>query len=140
MKYRHDGYNWLVRLESGDKLHEQLNTLAVQQKISGAWLSGIGTAAWTELGFYDLSSQKYIWRRFDMPIEITGLHGNLSWDSGQPTLHIHGTFSDAQMQSFGGHVKELEVSGTCEILLHRWYQQGLERKLDEQTGLKLLDL
>ncbi len=140
MKYRFDGYNWLVRLETGEKLIESLTSLAKAQKIGGAWLNGIGTATWAEIGFYDLNQQKYIWRKFNQHVEITGLQGNISWDGDKPTLHIHGSFADSDMQAYGGHVKELEVASTCEVLVHRWYESGLTRQLDETTGLKLLDL
>jgi uncharacterized protein len=58
---------------------------------------------------------------------------------GEPILHMHATLSDETMQAYGGHIKELQVGATCEILLHRWYDsQGLKRAKDSETGLKLL--
>ncbi len=140
MKYRYDGYNWLVRLQKGEKLVEQLTALVKDQKIGGAWLSGLGACENVELGFYNLGTKQYTWKKLDQPLEITGLQGNISWDTSEPVLHIHGSFSDSNMQAWGGHVKELEVGGTCEVLIHRWYENGLTRQLDEPTGLKLLDL
>lgn len=140
MKWRFDGYNWLVRLEKGELLVENLMKLVKQENIRGAWISGLGGAERVELGFYDLPSKTYNWQKFDKLLEITSLQGNVAWDSEEPVLHVHGTFSDENMRAFGGHVKELEVAGTCEILLHRWYEQGLSRSQDDKTGLKLLDL
>ncbi len=144
MKYKFDGYNWLVRLEKGEKLVETLMQIAKDQKIGGAWISGLGACAWAEAGYYDLDTKKYNFKKLDGPLEILGLQGNVAWhplDSGnEPVLHIHGTFSDKEMKTYGGHVKELEVAGTCEVLLHRWYEVGLERKMDDETGLNLLNL
>jgi uncharacterized protein len=144
MKYKFDGYNWLVRLERGELLVEQLTQLAKDENITGAWLSGLGAAEWAELGFYNLHSKAYSWKRFDQLMEITSLQGNVAWSAGQqkgePVIHLHGTFSDENMQAFGGHVKELKVGGTCEILLHRWYEGKLQRSRDSETGLELLNI
>ncbi len=140
MTYRFDGYNWLVRLEKGELLIKQLETIVKQQKIGGAWISGLGACMWAEIGSYDLTKKLYNWKKLDEPLEIIGLQGNIAWTADQPILHIHGSFSNDQMQAFGGHVKELEVAGTCEILLHRWYGEALKRSQDPTTGLNLLNL
>jgi predicted DNA-binding protein with PD1-like motif len=141
MKYRFDGYNWLVRFDKGERLVEGLTQLVRQEDIRGAWISGLGGALSAELGFYNLETQEYEWKKFDQLMEITNLQGNVAWQDDEPILHIHGTFSDKNMQAFGGHVKELVVGGTCEVLLHRWYEEeGLGRDKDQLTGLNLLDL
>jgi predicted DNA-binding protein with PD1-like motif len=140
MRYQFDGYNWLVRLERGEKLVESVTGLVREQNITGAWISGLGAATWAEVGYYDLNNKRYHWKKLEKQLEITSLQGNIAWDGEEPILHIHGTFSDENMLAFGGHIKELETAGTCEILLHRWYKQGLTRSEDANTGLKLLDL
>jgi hypothetical protein len=140
IKSGHDGYNWLVRLNKGDLLVSSLIEFAREQQIRGAWVSGVGGALWAELGFYDLEQKQYHWQKLDQPLEITSLQGNLTLTANGPALHIHGTFSDKNMQAFGGHVKELAVAGTCEILLHRWYKDALTRSFDDEVGLQLLDL
>jgi predicted DNA-binding protein with PD1-like motif len=140
MVYKFDGFNWLVRLESGERLMENLLDVVRRENITGAWLSGLGAARWVELGFYDLGAKRYKWQKIDKLLEITSLQGNISWDGNEPVAHVHGVFSDETMAAYGGHVKDLGVGGTCEILLHRWYSGQLTRALDEQTGLKLLDL
>jgi len=140
MTYGFDGYNWLVRLEKDELLVENIAKLVKDQKIKGAWVSGLGGAQWAELGFYNLDKQAYEWKRFDQLLEITSLQGNVAWEGEEPVIHLHGTVSDQSMQAFGGHVKELQVAGTCEILLHRLYEpDGLKRAQDPVTGLKLLD-
>jgi hypothetical protein len=140
MKFKFDGYNWLVRLEKGEPLVASLVKLVKQEGVSGAWISGLGAAQSAELGFYDLDTKQYHWKKFDQLMEITSLQGNVAWNGEEPAVHMHGTFSDSNMQAFGGHVKELIVGGTCEVLLHRWYEGKLNRSEDPETGLKLLDL
>ena len=141
MTYRFDGYNWLVRLQKGEKLVESITKLIQDKDIKGAWISGLGGALLAELGFYNLETKEYQWHVFDELMEITSLQGNVAWSDDQPMLHIHGTFTKADFSAIGGHVKELTVGGTCEVLLHRWYEEdGLTRSLDEETGLTLLNV
>lgn len=141
MTYKFDGYNYLLRLEKGERLVSSLTAFANEQHVNGAWLSGIGAAAWAELGYYDLQTQQYHWQKIDKLMEITSLQGNLAWSGDQPAVHLHGSFSDDAMQAFGGHVKELEVGGACELFMHLWNAEDrLSRSPDQLTGLKLLDV
>ncbi len=119
---------------------ENLTKLVQAEKIKGAWLSGLGTCRWAELGWYDLETKNFKFKKLERPMEITSLQGNIAREVGDPIIHIHATLSDQDMNAYGGHLKELEVAGTCEILLHRWYQDELHRQPDSETGLKLLDL
>jgi uncharacterized protein len=140
MTYKFDGYNWLVRFDRGEFLVEGLTKLVKRENIQGAWISGLGAAQSAELGFYDLDKKSYRWKRFDQLMEITSIQGNVAWDGDEPVLHMHGTLSDETMQAHGGHIKELQVGGTCEVLLHRWYADALHRVPNSDTGLKILDL
>lgn len=129
---------FVVRLEKGELLVESLKKFAVEQKLEGAWLSGLGAALWAEIGFYELDSQRYVFKKLNKILEICSLQGNIAWTGQDPVIHLHGTFSDDTLQAFGGHVKELEAAGTCEVLVQ--LTEPLARKLDQATGLQLLDL
>lgn len=139
MTYRFDGYNYLVRLEKGELLLQSLHEFAGQIKQS-FWLSGVGGAQWAELGFYDLPNQRYNWKRFDQPTEITSLQGNLAWEHNEPVWHVHATLADAEFRAIGGHVKELCVAGTCELLLHTMQGEPIARAQNASVGLSLLNL
>lgn len=138
MTYHFDGYNYLVRLEKDELLIESLETLAKKLGHASVWVNGLGGAQWAELGFYDLGKKEYTWQRFDQLMEVTSLQGNLAWVDGMPVWHVHGMLSDAGFHALGGHIKELSVAGTCELLLHRIYGEAVTRFDDEATGLKLL--
>lgn len=139
MKYRCEGDNYLVRVEKGEQLISSLIKLVKDEDIQGAWISGLGGSLSAEIGFYTLDEQAYDFKVFDQLLEITSLQGNVSWLNGEPKLHMHGTFSDENMKAIGGHVKELTVGGTCEIILHT-FNTKLTRTLDDEVGLPLLDL
>jgi predicted DNA-binding protein with PD1-like motif len=141
MTYSFDGYNYTLRFEKGEMFVEQLTSFVREQNVRGGWIVGLGGLAWAELGFYDLKAQEYQWKKLDMTLELTSLTGNIAWKDGEPALHLHANVGDAGLQVYGGHLKQAEVAGTVEIFIHRWLkEEGLNRALDEQTGLNLLQL
>ncbi len=140
MKFRADGFNWIVRLEKGEKLVESLVKLVEQENIPSCWVNAIGAATSVELGYYDLDEKEYEGETIMELMEITGLQGNLTWIDGKANFHLHGTLSKKDMSVVGGHVRELTVGGTCEVFLHKWYKENLTRSHDDETGLKLLNL
>jgi predicted DNA-binding protein with PD1-like motif len=140
MTYTFDGYNYLVRLERGERLAECFEQFFEQTRIDGGWVNGLGAASVVTLGFYDLSAKEYRWRTFDTMMEIASLTGNLAKnDEGQMMFHLHGVLADEQYQTVGGHVKDLVAGATVELFIHRAYQPT-HRTFDENIGLQLLDL
>ena len=132
--------NQVLRLNRGDLLVKSLIDYAKEYKLTSAWINGLGAAKWTEIGFYELENKKYTWKKINKPLEILSLQGNISWNNAEPVIHIHGVFSDDTMGAFGGHVKELEVAGTCEIKITMLEEQKIKREYDEETGLNLLNI
>lgn len=140
MIHNFDGYNHLVRVERGERLSDAIEQFVAESKIEGGWINGVGAASDVELGFYQLNSKKYKWRKFDGMMEIVSLAGNLAYDEqGTMMFHLHGVFADDEYQTVGGHVKDLVAGATVELFIHRTYQP-VHRKHDEDTGLQLLDL
>lgn len=140
MTYSFDGFNYLMRLDKGERLSEGLKQFVRETNIEGAWVSGLGGALEMTLGFYDLDARAYQWRTFQGLYEIAGLNGNLAFDDkGEFAFHLHGTFGDRDYQSLSGHVKDLVAAATVELFIHRTYNAVI-RKLDENTGLAVLDL
>lgn len=140
MIYSFDGYNYLIKLEKGEKLMPALQAFAKETKLEGGWINILGGALNMTLGFYDLDKKEYIWRDFEGLYEITGITGNLAYDQqNQPVFHLHGTFADRDFKTVGGHLKDLTTAATVEIFIHRSFKQ-VKRAHDETSGLQTLDL
>lgn len=140
MRYTFDGYNYLIRLDKGERLKPALDQFMAETSIDGAWVHIIGAATEVTLGFYELEAKEYHWQTFSGLREITGIQGNLAADeSGNMMFHLHGTLSDESFQVIGGHVKDLTAGGTVEIFVHRAYKP-IHRKTDEDVGLQVLDV
>ncbi len=140
MKYSFDGFNYLMRLDEGEKLGEALEKFAQETKIEGAWVSGLGGAQRATLGFYDLDKKEYDWRDFTDLREVASLTGNLARDEkGDLVFHLHVVLGDREFNTVAGHLKDLTAGATLELFIHRAYQPT-KRKMDERVGLKTLDL
>lgn len=137
MQYIPSGNTSLLILDRNEELHTALNDFAKERGLASAWLSGLGGGDNATLGFYDIDTKQYIWREFNEPFEILSLQGNLSLVDGKPFWHIHGVFSGADFQSFGGHVKQLRIGLTGELHVTP-LDTAITRNHDDTTGLKLL--
>jgi len=130
-------HSTLLVLKRGEELHSVLAAYAREAGLESAWVSGLGGAGEATLGYYSLESKSYQWTKFDGPLEILSLTGNLSMTDGEPFWHVHGSLSDTKLQAVGGHVKELIVGPTCELLITP-LQLPLTRLFDDETGMKLI--
>ena len=140
MKYSFDGFNYLIRLDKGEKLGESLEKFVSETKIEGAWVNALGAVSEVTLRIYDLDNREYHSQTFKGAREAVSLTGNIAFDEeGKLVWHIHGVFGDDKYQTVGGHVQDLTAPATLEIFVHRAYQPT-KRKMDEEVGLKTLDL
>lgn len=140
MIYNFDGYNYLIRLEKGERLAASLEQFMHETQIEGAWVNGVGGALEATVGFYNLETKQYQWKTFDRLQEVLSLQGNLAHsEEGKMMFHLHGVFAGDDYQAVGGHVKDLVAGATLELFAHSAYQP-MRRKMDNAIGLQLLDL
>src|SRR5258708_27516639 len=140
MTHSFDGYNYLIRLQRGERLSAALEQFIVETKIEGAWLSGLGAATDITLGFFNLNLKDYKWRTFGQMMEVVSLTGNLAYDDvGKIMFHLHGVFADDEYQTVAGQLKDLVACATLELFVHRSYEP-MHRIRGDETGLQLLDL
>lgn len=138
--------NYVLRFDAGEELIKELADFCLKEKINAGSLSGIGSAQNIIIAYYNLDTKQYEDATVERRLEIISLSGNIALlndvprktsSRGKPYAHIHGTFSDADMQPISGHVKKLIVSATCEIVLIK-LEGEMRRAYDPKTGLNLL--
>lgn len=141
MQSASDEFNYTLKLERGELVVEKLTKFVRDNNLRGGWVLGLGGLAWAEIGFYDLEAQEYSWTKIEETLELTNLTGSIAWSGDDPVLHLHATVSDASLHAKAGHLKEAEAGGTVEVFIHMWDKEdGFTRRLDEQTGLNLINL
>ena len=128
----------LLVLKRGEELHAKLQEFAREHELKGAWVQGLGGSGTMTLGYYNLAEREYEWREYSDNLEILSLQGNLAWVDDEPFWHIHGSFGGRDFASVGGHVKEMVVGLTCELLITP-LDAVITRMFDDETGLELLN-
>ncbi len=132
-----EGSSWLIRINRGEKILTSLTQFCLEKKIFGGFFYGIGACSQVELAHYNVGLKKYSTKKFNQPLEMINLNGNIAL-TNELVIHTHAIFSDNKMNTIGGHLVEATVSGTAEIYLIT--TKTLKKKLDTKTGLKIFDL
>lgn len=138
MKFTKSKNRYVIRLSKGEKIVKELNNFCSQNAIHSGYFWAIGAVLWAEIGFYHLDRKDYSFKKFNTPHEIASLTGNIALVDSKPFLHIHTVLANENFACIGGHLKEAVVGATCEVYLVD-FKKKIERKLDSEIGLKLLD-
>jgi len=127
--------SYLVRLDYGKDLVDQLSSFLEKEGVQTAYVSGIGAVKNAEIGYYDQKKKEYVKRRVEEELEILSLSGNVSLKDGRPYPHIHVVLGkDGNV--YAGHLFSAEVFA-CEIFLLVLDGEVAVRDFDSLTGLFL---
>ena len=138
MEYRKFDTAFLVRLDPGEEICEQLLALAQKEGIQLAQISGLGAVNSLTVGVFDTQTKEYHANTFEGPYEIVSLTGTLTTKDGAPYLHAHFAAGDAKGHVVGGHLNRAVISATAEIVLNL-IPGTVGRKFSEEIGLNLFD-
>ncbi|MCD4827821.1 MAG: DNA-binding protein [Candidatus Cloacimonetes bacterium] len=130
---------WVLRFDPGEEIMHELTAFCAEQGIATAELRGIGAARRIRAGLFNTTSREYVDKTFEGEFEITSLLGNITRKEGGIFAHVHISFANEQLQLFGGHLFECEISATCEIVL-RPLAASIERTGKASIGLHTIDL
>ncbi len=139
MKWKAFENGFHLRLMRGEPLMAQIAEFALSQKIPSAVVTGLGAIEKVRLGYYNLQTKSYVERLFKEDHELVSLMGNISYLEGKPIVHAHATISDSEQRAYAGHLFEAHVAVTVEVSLFQT-NVPLQRKMDPEVGLNLLDL
>jgi predicted DNA-binding protein with PD1-like motif len=138
MKYYELNTNYTLIFNKSENLIENLTEFCKRKSIPAGFFHGLGGALSAELGYYHLDEKQYQFQKLDQVLEIASLHGNVALKDGEPFIHAHAVLSDENLRTYGGHLKELTVGGTCEIHM-RTFSDTWHREYDQETGLSLIN-
>ena len=133
----HENNKYVLRFDRDEELLEALKTFCAAEGITSGFFFCLGASEKITIAYYDIAKKEYGDKNLDAHLEITSVLGNISTLDGRVAIHCHGNFSDKDMRVYGGHVKKLVVSATCEVILEK-FGGKLERSLDTDIGLNLL--
>ncbi len=139
MVYKKSGNVIIVRLKKGDEIVSSLLSLAEEQDILFAQVTGIGATDCADFGCFNTSLKQYKNIHKDGEnFEITSLVGNISEMNGEKYQHLHINISDENGNVYGGHLKKAVISVTAEIVI-TFTDTKVGRVYDDTVGANLLD-
>jgi|JI10StandDraft_1071094.scaffolds.fasta_scaffold04200_13 predicted DNA-binding protein with PD1-like motif len=139
MKFVDTNRGYILKIEPGEELLSCLSEFVEKNRIPSGYFQGIGGVTNVKLGYFDLKKNDYIHHFFKGDYELITISGNISDVEGKPFVHAHGVFSDAEYQTFAGHVFEAIATITAEIFLFP-LDVALIRHSHKSFNFKELDL
>ena len=139
------GRTFILRLETGEVLHEVLEKFSREKGIKNAMVTvvgGIGEGSRMTVGPempYD-SGIVPITITLDAPHELTASGTIFQDEEGNPMVHIHGA-AGREGRAVTGCLRTGVVAWlVLEVVLIELIGEGAVRKKDKETGLKILEL
>ena len=104
MSFAKEGNLIVFRFEDGKDVIKSLKRITKEHKIqSGIILNGIGMLRNFEISFYSREKASYVTNKFNEPVELLSLSGNISLRNDETFFHLHVALA-----------KE-EISGSCSV-------------------------
>lgn len=134
---------YVLRLLKDEDVLPAITDFCARKGILSASFRAIGAVKQAKIGYYDLASKQYGSKMYEDEMEVASMTGNVVQVDGKPFVHVHAVLSGikkgTENQPVGGHVFEAKVAVTLEVELTA-YNETISRELDDDTGLKLLNI
>ena len=134
MSSRKEGNLIVFKFEDGKDVIESLKRVTKEHKIqSGIILSGIGMLRNFEISFYSREKAEYVTNKFNEPVELLSLSGNISLRNNETFFHLHVALAKEDKSAIGGHLKKATVHNTLEGVIVKFSEIKLTR--DPETRI-----
>jgi uncharacterized protein len=125
--------------DKGEEVMAGLVEFVTERGVSSGHLTAIGAFSDVTLGFFDRESKDYRRIPLSEQVEAVSLVGDVALKDGEPQIHAHVVVGRSDGSAYGGHLLEAHVWPTLEVVLVET-PAHLQRALDEETGLPLIQL
>jgi predicted DNA-binding protein with PD1-like motif len=129
---------YAVIFRKGDEALSGLTDFAIQNKIEDAHFTAIGAVSSATLAWLDLPKKMYHRIAINEQVEVVSLIGDIATFNGKPIVHMHTVISKSDGSTMGGHVFELNVNPTLEVMITA-NSIPLKKRADDASGMKLID-
>lgn len=104
--------------DEGDEAASELARFASETGVNGAQLSGVGAASSAKLGWFDFAAKRYEPVEIDEQVEVLSVLGDIATtQDGKAQVHAHVVVAKRGGAAFGGHLLELNVKPTLEVIV-----------------------
>jgi predicted DNA-binding protein with PD1-like motif len=130
---------FVVVFDTGDEVATGLLDFAKEKGLAASHFTAIGAFSDVTFGFFDLGTKDYQKIQINEQVEVLSLIGDIALSKGEPKVHAHVVVGKADGTAHGGHLMEAHVRPTLEVFVVE-SPERLVRKIDDETGLPLIDL
>lgn len=128
------------KVEPNEDLIDAITKLVKTYNIKAGLLNCIGAFKKFTIGYFDLDKKEYKLETFDENVELVSCLGNIAYKNGKPIIHAHVSVGRPDFSIIGGHLSQPSIiSVTGEIYILE-IDQKLNRSLDPQFNLFLLNI
>ena len=136
MKYLKKDNKYIVRIDKGEEIIEQIKKICNDNNIKAGSITGLGATDRVKVGLFNTNTKEYVSKELNGAFEITSLVGNISRMNNEVYLHLHINVSDEKLNVYGGHLNHCFISATCELIIEE-IDANVDRELSEEIGLNL---
>ena len=136
MEYRKFGDTYVVRMDKGEEILEQVKALALAEHIQLASVQALGAVNDITVGVFDVASKTYHSNHFQGSYEIVSLTGTVSTMNGAFYCHLHMSAGDEQGRVVGGHLNRAVISATGELVI-TILPGTVDRAFSQEIGLNI---
>lgn len=125
--------------ETGEEVIEGLRGFAERNGIVAAHFTAIGTFRDAKFGYFNFEKKDFDQIPINEQVEVLFLNGDVAQQDGNVRVHAQVVVGKHDGTAHGGHLLEAHVQSTVEVILIE-SPEHLQRWIDEETGLALIDL
>jgi len=125
---------FILVLNSGDNLLENISQCAKAAKLHGASISGLGQVQNPTLAYFTSNpTDKPKLTTFPGYYELASINGNISANGTNYYTHAHAALADKQFHGITGHLNKATVGLTVEMTIVP-FSTAVQRTVDAKTG------
>ena len=118
MKYKRFQDTIVIRLDTGEEIHQSIRQICRREQITLGSVSGFGGIRRLKVGIWNNQDSCYDYlEESEKNMELLSLTGNITMQDDDVTTHIHVTAADNDFRVFGGHLVTGEVQNLAELVI-----------------------
>lgn len=118
MKYKRFHDTIVVRLETGEEIHQSIRQICRREQVNLGTISGFGGIRRLKVGIWNNQTNHYDYlEEWEKSMELLNMTGNITMQDDDVTTHIHVTAADNNFRVFGGHLVMGEVQNLAELMI-----------------------
>lgn len=128
---------YAVIFRTGDEAYAGLRTFAEKFNVTSAHFTAIGAVSGATLAWLDPSRKMYKVMPFTGQMEVVSMMGDIALSQGKPFVHTHAVLGLPDGTTRGGHVVEMIVRPTLEVMV-TVDSKSMQRVHDPETDMTII--